>query len=190
MGVIALVVRGISVAALLCSSGIALTYWLVRREHLAPFGPWPRAIRRVADPILRPLERRMVRAGRNPQDAPLWLFGFSVFGGLLLISLTDWLISIALRVQFAAASGPASIVPLLINAVFGILIAALIVRVVASWFGIGAYNRHFRPVMLLTEWLIAPIRRILPPFGMFDLSPLVAWVLLILLRSVALGLVR
>jgi len=77
-----------------------------------------------------------------------------------------------------------------INGVFGLLIAALIIRVVASWFGIGVYHRHFRPLILLTEWLVAPIRRILPPTGMLDFSPLVAWLVLVLLRSLLLGLVR
>ena len=61
---------------------------------------------------------------------------------------------------------------------------------VASWFGIGAYDRRFRPIILVTEWLVAPIRRVLPPMGMIDFSPLVAWLALVLLRSFLIGLVR
>lgn len=190
MELMALAARGVSVAALLVASGIALTYWAVRAGHLAPFGAWPRAVRRAADPILRPVEHRLVRAGRNPQDAPLWLFGFTVAGGLLLISLVDWLIGFASRAQSAASGGTAGIAVFLINGVFTVLIAALIVRVVASWFGIGAYDRRFRPIILVTEWLVAPIRRVLPPMGMIDFSPLVAWLALILLRWFLVGLVR
>ena len=37
--------------------------------------------------------------------------------------------------------------------------------------------------MVLTDWLIEPIRRILPPVGMIDFSPLVAWLLLSLVRG-------
>ncbi len=187
---IALGVRGVSVAALCFTSVVALTFWLVRARHLTPFGAWPRLVRRVADPILRPIESQLVRAGRNPQDAPLWLFGFTVLGGLLLISLTDWLIRFWFRAQLAAGGGAGGMAAFLINGVFGLLIAALIVRVVASWFGIGAYHRHFRPIILLTEWLVAPIRRVLPPMGMIDFSPLVAWLALVLLRSILLSLVR
>jgi YggT family protein len=40
-----------------------------------------------------------------------------------------------------------------------------------------------RPVMLLTDWIIEPIRRVLPPFGMIDFSPLVAWLVLSIVRS-------
>jgi len=187
---LALLARGLSIAALGYAAVVALTFWLVRARHLAPFGPWPRLVRRVADPVLRPLEARLVRAGRSPQDAPLWLFGFTVLGGLLLISLTDWMIGFGYRARLAAGSGAGGMAAFLINGVFALLIAALIIRVVASWFGFGAYHRHFRPVILLTEWLVAPIRRVLPPMGMIDASPLVAWLALVLLRSLLLGLVR
>ena len=186
----ALVARGVSVAALLFSSLIALTFWLVRSRHLAPFGAWPRLVRRTADPLLRPIESRLARAGRNPQDAPLWLFGFTVAGGLLLISFVDWSIGFVARAHMAATGGASGMAAFLINGVFTLLIAALIVRVVASWFGIGAYHPRFRPVILMTEWLVAPIRRVLPPMGMIDFSPLVAWLALTLLRSLLLSLVR
>lgn len=190
MELMALAARGVSVAALLVASVIALTYWAVRAGHLAPFGAWPRAVRRAADPVLHPLERRLVRAGRNPQDAPLWLFGFAVAGGLLLISLVDWMVGFVSRARSAASGGTAGVAAFLINGVFTVLIVALIVRVVASWFGIGVYDRRFRPIILVTEWLVAPIRRVLPPMGMIDFSPLVAWLALVLLRSLLIGLVR
>jgi YggT family protein len=40
-----------------------------------------------------------------------------------------------------------------------------------------------RPVVLLTNWIIVPLRRVLPPLGPFDLSPLVAYFLLGFLES-------
>jgi YggT family protein len=190
MTLVALIARGVSIAALGFAAIVALTFWLVRAQHLAPFGAWPRLVRRVADPILRPIESRLARAGRNPQDAPAWLFGFTVLGGLLLISLTDWSIGFWYRAQLAAGGGTGGLAAFLINGIFALLIAALIIRVVASWFGIGAYHRQFRPIILLTEWLVAPIRRVLPPMGMIDFSPLVAWLALVLLRSLLLNLIR
>jgi len=189
LGLIGQFVRVASLAALAYASVVALTFWLVRQRHMAPFGAWPRLIRRVADPILRPIEHRLVRAGRNPQDAPLWLLGFTVLGGLLLIAFADWAVRFLYQVQMAAGSGPRGAVAFLIQGVFALLIAALILRVVASWFGIGAYDRRLRPIMLLTEWLVAPIRRVVPPIGMVDLSPLVAYVALLVLRAVLLRLV-
>ena len=40
--------------------------------------------------------------------------------------------------------------------------------------------------MVLTNWLIDPIRRLMPPVGMIDLSPMVAWLLLWIARGVIL----
>lgn len=190
MGVIALAVRGASLVALGLASVVALTYWLVRARHLAPFGAWPRLVRRLSDPILRPIESQLARAGKNPQDAPLWLLGFTVLGGLLAIAFTDWMIGLLLRARLAAVGGAGGMAALLVNGVFSLLIAALFIRVIASWLQIGPYHRLLRPVILLTEWLVAPIRRVLPPVGMFDLSPLVAWLALLLLRGLILNLIR
>jgi len=45
-----------------------------------------------------------------------------------------------------------------------------------------------RPFYLLTDWLIDPIRRILPPFGIIDFSPMVAWLVLYVVRGFVMGI--
>ncbi|MGH7703566.1 MAG: hypothetical protein ACREMO_10755, partial [Gemmatimonadales bacterium] len=139
------IVRGVVLAALVYASLIAATYWAVRTRRLSPFGGLPRLVRRVAEPILRPLEHRVVRAGGNPQDAPYWLFGIVVVGGLILISLTGWLIDILESLRFVAASRPRDVVRIALNGLFSLLMLALLIRVVASWFGISPYRRWMRP---------------------------------------------
>ncbi len=57
------VARFLVVAALAYAVIVATTAWAVRRQHIGPFGVWPKFVRRISDPILRPLERRMVRLG-------------------------------------------------------------------------------------------------------------------------------
>lgn len=51
-------------------------------------------------------------------------------------------------------------------------------RVVVSWFDPTARNTASRYVVALTEPMLAPIRRVLPPTGMFDLSPLILMIVL------------
>jgi len=65
------------------------------------------------------------------------------------------------------------------------LIIALIVRVIGSWFGKGRFNRWMRPAYRLTDWIVEPLRRFVPPIGMIDITPLVAWLLL----QIGLGIV-
>jgi YggT family protein len=176
------------VLALAYAAVVALTHWAVRSRRLTPFGAWPRFVRRASDPVLQPLERRIVRSGGSPQDAPLWLIGIVVVGGLLVISLIQWLAGLTVTLRYLAEAGPEAWGRFLVSGLFSILMIALFVRVISSWLGVSPYKRWMRPVMLLTDWLINPIRRILPPFGMLDFSPLVAWLVLSLVRGFVLSL--
>jgi YggT family protein len=182
------VARILVVAALVYATAVAVTAWAVRTQRINPFGPWPRLVRKVSDPVLRPLERRVVRMGGNPQDASLWLIGIVVAGGLILISLVQWLIGFSLTIAVLGQSGPRAWVRVAVNAVFSLLMLALFIRVIASWFAISPSSGFIRPIMAMTDWLIDPIRRLLPPTGMIDFSPMVAWLVLWLARSVVMGM--
>jgi YggT family protein len=181
-------VRTVVVLALAYASLVALTHWAVRSRRINPFGTGARFVRRVSDPVLLPLERRVVRSGGSPQDAPLWLVGLVIGGGLLLLSLTHWLIGTIATLSLLANSGAREWLRLLVSALFTILMTAILIRVIASWLGIGQYRRWMRPIYGLTSWLIDPIRRVLPPFGMFDFSPMVAWLVLYVLRDFVIGM--
>ena len=181
-------VRSIVLLALAFAATVALTHWAVRSRRINPFGAWPRLVRRMSDPILLPLERRVIHAGGNPQNAPLWLLGLVIGGGLLLLSLAQWLINTASGLVLLAQGGVRVWMRVLMSAVFTILMAAILIRVIGSWLGIGPYRKWMRPVYALTNWLIDPIRRILPPVGIFDFSPMVAWLVLYVVRGFVLGL--
>jgi YggT family protein len=189
LGVLDTAVRFLVIVALIYASFVALTHWAVRNRRINPFGAWPRLARKASDPLLLPLERRIIAAGGSPQNAPLWLLGLVIAAGLVLLSLTNWLIGIAAGLTIAAQGGPQVWARVVVNALFTILMAALLIRVIASWFGIGPYRRWMRPVVALTSWLIDPIRRILPPVGMFDFSPMVAWLVLYVARGFVLGMI-
>jgi YggT family protein len=175
--------RTLVIVALVYASAVALTHWAVRRRRLNPFGAWPRLIRRVSDPVLLPLERRILRAGGSPQDAPFWLVGLVIALGLLLLSLIHWAVGMSFTLAALASAGPRAWLRFLIGGVFTVLMGAIFVRVIASWFGISPYARWMRPIVVLTDWIIEPIRRILPPVGVFDLSPMVAWLVLWVVRG-------
>lgn len=189
LGYLTLLVRGIAFVGFAVATTVALTHWAVKNGHLQPFGALPRAMRRLGDPLLRPLERRMLKSGANPVNAPYALFWATVAGGLLLIALTDWLIGAIITLAAGASAGPRGLLFVVVNAAFSVLIAALFIRIIASWFGVSPYSRPMRVVYALTSWLLDPLRRIIPPVGMFDLSPLVAYLLLWIARGFILRLI-
>lgn len=181
-------VRGLIVAGFAYASVVALTHWLVRSKRLQPFGAWPRFVRSVSDPVLHPVERRLLRAGGNPQDAPLWLIGGVIVGGLILLALVRWAMQFALDLAYLASAGPQALAFQAVSWLFGLLNLALLVRVFASWFGVSEYAKWMRPFVWLTDWLLEPIRRRMPLAGPFDLSPIVAYLLLMVARWAVLRL--
>lgn len=51
----------------------------------------------------------------------------------------------------------------------------LLAYVVASWVGQGAYNPAIAALASLVEPMLTPLRRIIPPIGGFDISPVFAF---------------
>lgn len=182
------VARSIVVAALAYASVVALTHWAVRRRKIGPFGAWPRLVRRVSDPVLLPLERRVIRFGGSPQDAPLWLLGIVILGGLILLSLTNWLLGTIGSLGALASASPRDWIRILVSWAFSLVMAAIFIRVIASWFGVSEYRSWMRPLVFLSNWIIQPIRRLMPSTGMIDFSPMVAWLVLWVARGFVLGL--
>jgi YggT family protein len=182
------VARVIVIAALAYASVVALTHWAVRRRKIGPFGAWPRLVRRLSDPVLLPLERRVIRFGGSPQDAPLWLLGFVILGGLILLSLTNWLLGMVGTLGALAYASPRDWLRLVVSWAFSLVMLAIFIRVVASWFGVSEYRSWMRPLVFLTDWIILPIRRLLPSTGVIDFSPMVAWLVLWVARNLVLGM--
>ena len=172
------IARGVVVVVFLYAVLVATTQWAIRRRRLTPFGAWPRFVRRISEPVLLPLERRIIRAGGSPNDAPLWLLGIAIVGGLLLITLVRWLIGAVYEVGVLTQAPPRIWLIEAVSWLFRILMIALLVRVIASWLGVSPYSKWIRPFAVLTDWLLEPLRRVLPPMGPLDLSPMVAYFLL------------
>jgi YggT family protein len=76
-----------------------------------------------------------------------------------------------------------------VSLAYSILVIALIVRVVGSWLGVFRYTWWMRPAYILTDWLVEPLRRVLPQFGPFDWSPLAALVALWILKAILLAVI-
>jgi YggT family protein len=70
-----------------------------------------------------------------------------------------------------------------INLVVTVFSFAIIGRALLSWFDPGMQTPVGRFLRDITEPIIAPIRRVMPNIGMFDISPIVALLLLQLLRN-------
>ncbi len=78
---------------------------------------------------------------------------------------------------------------LLIETAAAIFGAALLLRLYMNWAGMPSRNPLAQFVLALTDWLVRPLRRVIPAAGRFDLASLVAVLLLALLALVLSDLV-
>jgi YggT family protein len=166
----------------------ALMDWLVRTRRISPFSPVARFSRDTLGPVFKPAERMVLRAGGNPQTAPFWALALAVLGGIVLISLVGFVRNQVVMGFAATQAGPNGLIQLLLMWTFQLLRLALIVRVISSWVRVSPYSKWVRWAFTLTDPIIRPLSRIIPPLGMIDISPIVAYFLLGLLERVVLGL--
>lgn len=64
-----------------------------------------------------------------------------------------------------------------------ILIVAIVARALLSWFTNDPRNPLIAALDQVTEPILAPLRRVLPRMGMFDFTPLVAVIILVVIQS-------
>ena len=176
------VVFGLAVVATV----FALVDWAVRTRRLNPFGAVARFFRRVIDPLMMPIERRIVLKGGQPQNAPWYTLMFIIVGGLVLFALLDFIGTVIAQVGWGMSS-PGRFGVLILSWGFLLLKVALIVRVVSTWIQLSPYSPWIRWSYVLTDWMLQPLRRLLPTFGPIDISPLLAFLAISLIQS-ALGI--
>jgi YggT family protein len=152
--------------------------WAARTRRLSPFS-WPaRTARRIMSPFIKRVERSVVRAGGNPVSAPWWTLAAIVILGIVLLQLLEFVRGEIAHVYAAVNVGPRGILRLVVQWAFAFFYIALFVRVVSSWLAVNPFGKAVRWSYVVTEPVLAPIRRVLPNFAMLDLSPLVAYLLL------------
>jgi YggT family protein len=167
-------------------AAVCVIDWLVRTRRVNPFSGAARFFRARVDPLLQPIERTIVRAGGVPSSAPWWALVAYVVLAIFIITVLQFAGGILEQVMFAAAD-PRALPKLLLSWAFSILRLAIIVRVLSSWLPISPYSRWVRWSYVLTEWMLAPLRRVIPTIANIDITPLVAWFGLYLIQS-ALGI--
>ena len=183
VGVAIEVLRTVLLSVALVFGVICVLDWAVRTRKISPFNAIARFCRSTIDPLIAPIERKVVRAGGTPAAAPLWALAAVVVGGILLLTLLDFIRLEIAQSIIASQNGAAGIFHLLVSWTFTILKIALLVRVISSWLPVSPYSVWVRWSYFLSEPILAPMRRIVPSLGGLDITPILAYFLLNLTES-------
>lgn len=130
---------------------------------------------KASNPVLMPL-RRVLKPWKR-----LDLAGLLV--AFLLCAIKVWLLAALAGFGLPPLATLVLAFAALLDFLLYLYFWLIIIRIVASFFATDSYHPVFPLLMQLTEPVLAPLRRALPPLGPFDLSPLVATLAILLARA-------
>ena len=142
---------------------LLLRFWLpwLRADFRNPLA---QGILKLTSPVIIPLRRIVPSFGRL--DTATVLVAFIVqYLAILLI-----LLIIGSTASFSAISITAIVKLMLLS--LNLFMFAIFVRIILSWVSPGQYNPATAIITTLTEPILRPVRRLIPPLGGFDISPI------------------
>ncbi len=157
---------------------LVLLRFLLQMFRADFYNPVSQFVVRVTTPPLRPL-RRVIPSIGGQDTASIVLCLVVIYVKFLILRLLD---IPAVQISNALAPiGSASYAGLLvfciadlISLTLTVFLIAIIIQVILSWINPGHYNPVIGLVNRIAEPVLRPIKRIVPPLGGLDLSPLFA----------------
>lgn len=148
---------------------------LVRADF---YNPVSQFIVKATSPVLNPL-RRIIPGFGGIDVASIVLFLV-----IVLIKLGIWLMlkgyGLALIPSFEFL---VLFLRSLANTIINFFMFCIFIMVILSWVAQGSYNPLADIMRQITEPIMAPARRILPPLGGLDLSPMIVILLLMVIKE-------
>ncbi len=170
---------------------VMLIRFLLQYARADFYNPLSQFVVKVTTPLVRPVRR--IIPGLVGLDLATLLIAYLLT--VLQIALVGTHIS---QYQIPGLIDGQSLLPLTIALValvdiialsIGIFIVAIIIQAISSWINPGSYNPVLGLLHSLTEPMLRPARRLLPPIGGLDLSPLLVLLALQVAKMLIVGLI-
>lgn len=144
--------------------------------------PLAQAILRLTSPVVVPLRRIVPPVGRLDTATVLVAFIIEYLVLFILVLITQRTAGLFDLTITAAVN--------LVLLSIHLFVFAIFVRVILSWVSQGGYNPAIAILHTLTEPVLRPFRRLIPPLGGLDISPVLAIILLLAATMILAGLKR
>ena len=142
------------------------------------YNPLSQFVVKVTSPVLRPL-RRYIPGFRGMDISSLVL-------AWLVQTLVLFLVGVLAGLGLASLGAVLWSLPALVELTIDVFLYAVIIRVILSWISPDPRNPMVHLLYTLTDPVMAPVQRRLPPIGGLDLSPIAVTIGLILLQMLLL----
>src|SRR3989442_8977997 len=179
------------IAIIVAAIVLLLLRSLFKYMDVNPFTWSAITVKRLTDPVVLPVRRMLVAMRVDPMAAPLIAILIFILVGFFVVQVAGGLLNTIAGVMLALTSGkanaPVAIMGYLLYALIGLYELMIFARIVGMWFSVSYANRTMRFLIRSTEPLLAPLRRTIPPVAMFDISPIIAFLILWLLQAAVAG---
>lgn len=78
----------------------------------------------------------------------------------------------------------------LLSMLLNVLWFAIFARAIVSWFPVDQNGPVIRALDAITEPVLEPLRRVVPRVGLFDITPMVAIILIIIIQQMLVSSIR
>jgi YggT family protein len=180
---LSLIVWYVVVGAIVGIILLVLARVAVNYADMNPFSRTAITIRQFSDPLVNPVRRGLMMYGINQEIAPLLTILIAILAGWFLLKLVGAVLFTASGIITSLERG--ALVSLIGYILFGVLAVyslLIIARIILSW-GMSFQNKLMRFLVRLTDPILIPFRRIIPPLGMFDISPIIVLLILQLFQT-------
>jgi YggT family protein len=148
-------------------------------------------LRRSTEPVLAPVRAVLIGFKLDPKIAPFIAVILIIVAGYLVVQVAGSVLNTIGGIIYATASrqlgAPVAIMGYLLFGFLGLYTLAIFIRIIFSMVGASYANPLMRFLVRTTEPLLGPLRRTIPPMGMFDISPIVAFLILWLCQAAVAG---
>jgi YggT family protein len=178
-----------AVIAVIVSTVVLMLLRLIANQaDLNPFSWSSLTLRRLTDPLIGPVRRALAGFGVDPKYAPLVTILIAILLGWFSLQLVSGIANTVAGVL--TSIDRQAVVPIIGYVLYGLLSfysLLIFLRIVFSWVMVSYSNRVMRLLVNATEPMLGPLRRIVPPVGTFDISPIVAFIVVWLLQAAVAG---
>jgi YggT family protein len=169
-------------AIILAVIALMLARLILNKADLNPFSRPVIVLRRWTDPLVNPVRRVVITMGFGPNIAPLFVILVALVLGYFASMFIGAVLNTALILILSARGGaPISFVGGLLYGLIAVYMLLIFARILYSWFA-NPQSRLLHFLVRATEPVLGPFRRVIPPVGMMDISPIIVMFLLDLLR--------
>jgi YggT family protein len=161
---------------------------ILNYADLNPFTWFAMTVRRLSDPLVNPVRRALAGFGGEPKLAPLITILLVILVGWFAVQLAASILSTLAGILLAIQLGAfVAIIGYALYGLLGVYSLLIFIRIIFSWGMLSYANPVMRFLVNATDPLLVPLRRMIPPLGMMDISPIVAFIILWLFQAAIAG---